>query len=35
VRGSVIVKHDGSGEIDVDKVGRDFTVESKGSGRIV
>jgi hypothetical protein len=30
----VIVQNDGSGEIDVNKVGRDFKVESKGSGSI-
>jgi hypothetical protein len=29
IRGSVIVQNDGSGEIDVNKVGRDFKVESK------
>jgi len=34
IRGSVIVFNDGSGEIDVNKGGRDFKVESKGSGSI-
>jgi hypothetical protein len=34
VRGSVIVQSDGSGEIDVNSVGRDFKVESKSSGSI-
>jgi hypothetical protein len=28
------VQHDGSGSIEVNKVGKDFTVESKGSGSI-
>jgi len=30
----VIVENDGSGEIEVNKVGRDFRVENKGSGSI-
>ena len=34
VRGSVIVQNDGSGSIEVNKVGKDFRVESKGSGSI-
>jgi len=29
-----VVENDGSGEIEVNKVGRDFRVESKGSGNI-
>ena len=32
IRGSVIVQNDGSGEIDVNKVGRDFKVESEEAG---
>jgi len=34
VRGSVVIESDGSGNIDVNKVGKDFTVNSKGSGTI-